>query len=392
MFLDLGSTPLADRLVTDPAKSEAEPTYPLEVAFCSDCSLVQILETVSPDVLFREDYPYFSSFSPALLKHSRMSVEELIAQRQLGPQSFVIEPASNDGYLLACYVERGIPVLGIDPAGGPAAVAMTRGVPTLTTFLTLELAESLAADGTSADVIHANNVLAHVADTNGFVSAISRLLKDDGVAVFEVPYVRELIERCEFDTIYHEHLCYFSLTALQGLFAHHELWINEVRPLSIHGGSVRLYVSRVPGESAKVREMLASESEAGMDSIEFYRNFQTRVETVRTEISDLLLSLKSCGRKIAAYGASAKGSTLINYVGIGPELIDFVVDRNTFKQGKFMPGKHLPILAPDRVALDQPDFLLLLAWNFAEEIMEQQAKYRNRGGRFIIPVPHPTIV
>ena len=391
-FLDLGSTPLADRLLAEPSPREPEPTYPLELALCGDCALVQILETVSSEVLFQEDYPYFSSFSPALLRHSEANVRELIEKRGLGAGSFVVEPASNDGYLLKNYVERGIPVLGIDPADGPVAAAIAQGVPTLGTFLTLDLAETLAADGKQADVLHANNVLAHVADTNGFVAAIGRLLKKGGVAVIEVPYVKELISRCEFDTIYHEHLCYFSLIALDKLFARHGLWINDVRELAIHGGSLRLYVGHSPGRSERVVEMLASEQDSGMASIDFYRDFQARVDEVAISLRALLGSLKSDGKRISAYGASAKGATLINYVGIGPDLIDFVVDRNTHKHGKCMPGMHVPIFPTDRVSSDPPDFLLLLAWNFAEEIMEQQAEFRARGGKFIIPVPTPTIV
>ena len=232
VFLDLGTTPLADRLVED--RDAEELTFPLEVAFCSDCSLVQILETVPPSVLFQEDYPYYSSFSPALLRHTRENVEALITERRLGPDSLVLEPASNDGYLLRNYVEAGIPVLGIDPAEGPASEAQKKGVRTINTFLTRDLAESLRAEGVSADVIHANNVLAHVADTNGFVAALEILLADDGIVVIEVPYVRELIKNCEFDTIYHEHLCYFSVTSLSHLFEHHGLRIRDLRELSIH--------------------------------------------------------------------------------------------------------------------------------------------------------------
>ena len=390
VFLDLGTTPLADRLVED--RDAEELTFPLEVAFCSDCSLVQILETVPPSVLFQEDYPYYSSFSPALLRHTRENVEALITERRLGPDSLVLEPASNDGYLLRNYVEAGIPVLGIDPAEGPASEAQKKGVRTINTFLTRDLAESLRAEGVSADVIHANNVLAHVADTNGFVAALEILLADDGIVVIEVPYVRELIKNCEFDTIYHEHLCYFSVTSLSHLFERHGLRIRDLRELSIHGGSLRLFVGRGGVQGDSVRSALQSEFNHGLQKFSFYRNFQEDVERLRDELVALLTSLKGAGHSIAAYGASAKGSTLLNYSGIGLDLLDFVVDRNTHKQGKFMPGQHIPIYGPERVLSNRPDFLLLLAWNFAEEIMTQQAEYKELGGRFIVPVPSPAIV
>jgi len=390
VFLDLGTTPLADRLVED--RDAEEPTFPLEVAFCTDCSLVQILETVPPSVLFQEDYPYYSSFSPALLRHTRENVAALITERRLGPDSLVLEPASNDGYLLANYVEAGIPVLGIDPAEGPASEAQRKGVRTINTFLTRDLAQSLQDDGVSADVIHANNVLAHVADTNGFVAALEILLADDGIVVIEVPYVRELINNCEFDTIYHEHLCYFSVTSLSHLFERHGLRIRDLREVSIHGGSLRLFVGRGGLQGDRVRSALQSEFNHGLQEFSFYRNFQEDVERLRDELVALLTSLKGAGHSIAAYGASAKGSTLLNYTGIGLDLLDFVVDRNTHKQGKFMPGQHIPIHGPEHVLSNRPDFLLLLAWNFAEEIMTQQAEYKELGGRFILPVPSPAIV
>lgn len=391
-FLDLGRTPLADRLLTPAQLDEPEPTFPLEAAFCPACSLVQILETVAPEVLFGQDYPYFSSFSDWLLRHSRDNVRELIAARGLGPGSFVVELASNDGYLLRNYVEAGVPVLGIDPAEPTARAAEAIGVPTLVDFFTRDLAARLRAEGKRADVIHANNVLAHVADTNGFVAGMALLLKDDGVAVIECPYVRDLIDHCEFDTIYHEHLCYFSVTALDRLFRRHGLFLNDVRRLPIHGGSLRLYVEprERPGEA--VTRLLAEERATGLTEIAYYRDFSTRVERLKRELIALLRGLKAEGRRLAAYGAAAKGSTLVNYVGIGADLVDFVVDRNVHKQGKFMPGVRIPILPPEELLARRPDHVLLLPWNFADEILEQQQEYRRGGGRFIIPVPEPRIV
>ncbi|MDE2050673.1 MAG: class I SAM-dependent methyltransferase [Gammaproteobacteria bacterium] len=393
VFLSLGDMPLSDGLLAPGDLERQEPRYPLDVAFCPDCALVQILETVPPEELFGADYPYFSSFTDALLKHSAANVEARVAERHLDGDSLVVELASNDGYLLQYYRTRGIPVLGIDPAPGPVAAARARGVETLQAFFGRDLAMRLAADGRRADVIHANNVLAHVADTNGFVAGIATLLEEDGVAVIEVPYVKELIEHGEFDTIYHEHLCYFSVTALARLFERHGLALNRVEPLAIHGGSLRLFVGRQAARAeSSVAQYLDNERQAGMDRLEYYAGFSAKVGRIRSELAALLARLKRQGARIAGYGAAAKGTILLNFAGVGREMLEFVVDRNVHKQGRYIPGVRLPIVPPARILEEQPDYVLILPWNFKEEIMEQQAEFRRRGGRFIVPVPEPVII
>ena len=394
-ILSLGRLPLANALLRAEQLGQAEPRYPLDLAFCPGCSLVQILETVPPERLFR-DYPYLSSVAETAVAEAGALARRLAAARGLSAASLVVEAASNDGYLLQHYREAGVPVLGIEPAVNVAAIAReARGIPTLAEFFSEELAERLARAGSRADVFHAHNVLAHVADLHGFGEGIRRLLKPEGLAVIEVPYVRDLVEGCAFDTIYHEHLCYFSLTALDRFFRRHGLVIHDVERLAIHGGSLRLHVgcARAGGGAPgpRVRGLLAEEAEAGVDRFEFYRGFAARADAVRGALRKLLAGLRREGRRLAAYGASAKGTVLLNFCGIGGETLEFVVDRNRLKQGLYTPGAHLPICAPARLLEAMPDFVLLLTWNFADEIMAQQAEYRRRGGRFIVPIPEPRI-
>jgi SAM-dependent methyltransferase len=393
-IISLGQTPLANALLSKEQLSQPERTYPLDLVLCTKCSLVQITETVPAEQLFGE-YLYFSSFSDAMLEHARNLVERVVAARHLDGENRVIEVASNDGYLLQYYKKAGVAVLGVEPARNIARVAQEKGIDTLCEFFGSEVATRLAGEGKRADVIHAHNVLAHVPDLNGVVDGFSILLAPGGVVIVEAPYVKELIDRTEFDTIYHEHLCYFSLTALDLLFRRHALTITDVERVSIHGGTLRIFATptseQVP-PAQSVSSLLAEEAAWGVKDPASYREFSANVHGIRTRLRAMLTGLKKAGKSLAAYGASAKGSTLLNYAGIGGETLDFVVDRSTVKQGRFTPGTHLPIYPASKLLEAMPDYVLLLTWNFADEVLEQQAEYRARGGKFVIPVPDVLLV
>ncbi len=393
LILSLGRTPLANALLTNDRVDQAEPTFPLEVAFCPECTLLQLTHTVPPEELFR-DYLYFSSFSDTMLRHAERLANRLIDERRLSPKSLVIEVASNDGYLLQYYKAAGVPVLGIEPAENIAKIAVERKhIPTWTAFFGAPLGQRLRTEGRRADVLHANNVLAHVPDLNSFVAGLRLAIKDQGWIVIEAPYAKDMIDHGEFDTIYHEHVFYFTLTALDRLFRRHDLLIHDVERLPIHGGSLRLLatpwsLNPTVQPSSKVKRLLDEEARWGVADVSFYRQFGQRVEALKGSLRHLLADLKQSGKRIAAYGAAAKGSTLLNYMGIGKETLDFVVDRSIYKQGRLMPGVRVPIMAPEQLLEKQPDFVLLLTWNFADEIIQQQTEYRRRGGRFIVPIPH----
>jgi SAM-dependent methyltransferase len=346
-ILDLGRTPLANALLAEEDLAKPEETFPLDLVFCPGCTLLQITETVPPEKLFR-DYLYFSSFSDTMLEHAEAIATRLVESERLGSGSLVCEIASNDGYLLQYYAMRGVPVLGIEPAVNIAEVAREeRGIRTVSEFFGRALAEELVAEGERADVIHANNVLAHVADLNGFVAGIALLLKDAGVAVIEAPYAKDFIDHREFDTIYHEHLCTFSLTAIDRLAERHGLVVRDVERIPIHGGSLRVFLSKKGAfeRGPRTRELLAAEEAQGMTGVAYYKSFADAVETVKRALVAKLAELKAQGKRIAAYGAAAKGATLLVTFGIGKETLEFVADRSTHKQGRYMPGVHVPIVA-----------------------------------------------
>jgi len=387
--LHLGETPLANALLREDELENEETKFPLEVVFCENCALVQITETVQPEILFR-DYVYFSSFSDTVVNNGKNIALRMIKGRNLGEESLAVEIASNDGYLLQFYKKAGIPVLGIEPALNIARVAEEQGIPTIPEFFNEELANTMRNNDQLADVFHANNVLAHVADLNGVVSGMQILIKEQGVGVIEFPYVKDMIDGVEFDTIYHEHLCYYSLYSVSKLFENHGMKIIDVERLPIHGGSLRIFVSKADSiheVSTNVVNLLEEERKWGVDRFDFYEKFGEKVEKLRKSLLDYLKEIKASGKKIAGYGASAKGSTLLNTFGVGSETLDFIVDRSTVKQGMYTPGTKIPIMDPIELIKRKPDYVLLLTWNFSEEILKQQSQYRELGGKFIIPIP-----
>lgn len=390
--IDLGLQPLANNLLRPEDLGKPEPRFPLAVFVCSDCWLMQITDTVPPVDLF-SDYIYFSSFSDAMLRHAKAAVQKHIAEKKLGKESFVIEIASNDGYLLKNFVDAGVPCLGFEPAVNIAEVARNNGVETHCEFFGQNTASALRDQKGRADLILGNNVFAHAPDTNDFVAGVAELLKPDGWVVFEFPYGVEMIEKVEFDTIYHEHVYFFTLTPLVSLFARHGMDVFHVERLPIHGGSLRLYACKKGAEPirATVTETLDAEARLGVTGAAYYERFSEQAAKVKADMITFLAEQKAAGKRVAAYGASAKGSTLLNYIGEAAGSLEFIADRSTYKQGRLSPGLHIPILPAEELAARAPDYAVLLVWNFAEEVMAQQQDFRAKGGRFVIPLPKLTV-
>lgn len=389
-FVDLGMSPLCESYVSEEQLNQMEPFYPLHVYVCERCFLVQLQEYVSPQAIFTE-YAYFSSYSDSWLKHARDYTGMAIERFGLDHQSHVVEVASNDGYLLQYFVERGIPSLGIEPAANVARVAVEKGIPTLIEFFGSEMARRLAREGKGADLLIGNNVLAQVPDLNDFVQGMKILLKPRGVVTMEFPHLQRLMAENQFDTIYHEHFSYFSFIAAEAIFAAHGLTIFDVDELPTHGGSLRLYACHSEDATKPVSERVialrAREEEAGFRRIETYESFGEQVKETKRKLLDFLIKAKRTGKSIVGYGAPGKGNTLLNYCGIRTDFVDYTVDRNPYKQGKYLPGTRIPILHPDRIKSTRPDYLLILPWNLRQEIMQQNAFIRAWGGQFIVPIP-----
>jgi SAM-dependent methyltransferase len=392
--VDLGKSPLCESYLTADELDKVEPFYPLHVKVCRACFLVQVGEYVAPERIFTE-YAYFSSFSTSWLKHAEDYVAMISERLGLGPDSFVMELASNDGYLLQYFVKRGIPCLGIEPAANVAEVARQHGVPTEVEFFGEASARKLGAKRL-ADLVLGNNVLAQVPDLNSFVAGIPHVLKPTGTVTIEFPHLQRLLEENQFDTIYHEHFCYFSLLSAEAIFARHGLTIFDVEELWTHGGSLRIYARHTADTSRPPTERLlalrAREEALGYRNIETYVRFEEQVRRTKRKLLRLLIDAKESGKRIAGYGAPGKGNTLLNYCGVRTDFVDFTVDRNPYKQGRFLPGTHIPIFDPSRIDATKPDYILILPWNFKAEIMQQLAHVRAWGAKFIIPIPEASIV
>ncbi|HSM61659.1 MAG TPA: class I SAM-dependent methyltransferase [Longimicrobiales bacterium] len=391
---DLGMSPLCESYLSADELDRMEPFYPLVVRVCDRCFLVQLDEFVSGEDIFR-DYAYFSSYSDSWLDHCRRYADAMVERLGLHGGSRVVEVASNDGYLLQYFVERGIPALGIEPARNVARVAAERGIETITEFFGVELATRLAAEGRTADLLAGKNVLAQVHDLNDFVAGLAILLADEGTLTIEFPHLVRLIEGLQFDTIYHEHFSYFSFSSAETVLRAHGLRIHDVEEVPTHGGSLRVHASHERAgrkRTARVAELRRAERDLGVETLAYYASFDERVKETKRKLLDFLIRARREGRSVAGYGAPGKGNTLLNYCGIRTDFLDFTVDRSPHKQGRFLPGTHIPIHAPEKIFEARPDYVLILPWNLKEEIVAQLEGIREWGGRFVVPIPEPTVL
>jgi SAM-dependent methyltransferase len=393
-FLDLGRAPLSNAYLTAEQLRLPEAHYPLCAYVCDDCLLVQVEEVTSPETIFG-DYPYFSSYSSAWLRHAEAYASRMTDELRLDARSLVVEVASNDGYLLQYFSQRGVGVLGIEPAANVAAVAVAKGIPTDIAFFGVETARRLASRGKAADLICANNVLAHVPDLNDFVEAFPVLLKPSGIVTVEFPHLLRLMAEGQFDTIYHEHFSYFSLLVVDKVFARHGLCVFDVDRLPTHGGSLRVHACHTKAKrprTARMQEVVAEERAAGLDRIETYECFSETVIDTKCALLDFLIAARRSEKLVAGYGAPAKGNTLLNYCGVGPELLAFTVDRSPHKQGRYLPGSQIPVFAPERIFQERPDYVLILPWNLRDEIVQEMQGVREWGGQFVVPIPRVEVL
>lgn len=395
-FCDLGMSPVSNAFIEADGLRRMEPFYPLQTYVCGECLLVQLADWQRPEDIFNDDYAYFSSYSESWLRHAREYVAMMTRRFDVGPAWQVVEVASNDGYLLQYFRDRNVPVLGIEPAGNVAAAARAQGIPTWGDFFGLATARKMAAEGRQADLLIGNNVLAHVPDLNDFVAGVREALNPEGIFTFEFPHLLRLIESNQFDTIYHEHYSYLSLLAVERIFERHELMLFDVEELWTHGGSLRVF-GRHAGNprhplTERVSVLREQEIAAGLQDSSTYPAFQDRVQQTKRSLLRFLIDAKDAGRRIAGYGAPAKGNTLLNYCGIGPDMLEYTVDRSPRKQGRFLPGTHLPIHPPERIFETRPDYLLILPWNLRDEIVAQMAGIRQWGGRFVTPIPQVEVI
>jgi hypothetical protein len=396
IFVSLGSSPLSNSYLTEAQLSGMEPHYPLEVYVCDKCFLVQLEEFENPSNIFSSEYAYFSSYSDSWLKHCKDYAEEMVRRFGLGGESFVMEIASNDGYLLQYFKDYHVKILGVEPASNTAEAAIKKGIPTDITFFNADYAKKMVERDTRADLIIGNNVLAHNPDLNGFVEGLKIALKAHGLITMEFPHLMKLVDEVQFDTIYHEHFSYFSFTAVDNLFSMQGLSIFDVRELPTHGGSLRIYAKHANDAtkivSERVDELRRREDRLGYRDIEFYRAFGEKVKSTKRNILEFLIGIKNEGKTIVGYGAPAKGNTLLNYCGIRTDFLEYTVDRSPHKQGRYLPGTRVPIKAPETILQTKPDYVIILPWNLKEEIMQQMAVIREWGGKFICPIPEISVL